>query len=112
MSNRPLICAFVKVRNEIIREGNIYRLLANLDQYVDAAVICDDASSDGTDQVIEAWMRKRAERVQHLHEGRFVFMRVPREHQDFKNELAVKQQMIEQVNKIEPEYVLWMDGDQ
>lgn len=102
---RPLLCAFVKVRNEILR-GNIYRLLDNIERYVDAAVICDDASADGTDEAVRAWVRAQGDG------SRFRDLHVPPHEQDFRRELFVKQRMLTIVHEIKPQFVLWMDGDE
>lgn len=96
---RPLICAFVKLRNEIIR-GNLYRCLENLKKVSDVIVACDDASTDGTREHLQATIP--AENL----------ILVNPEDQDFRNELAVKQRMLERVHEIQPYFVLWADGDE
>lgn len=110
--DRPLICGFAKLRNEILREGNVYRLLANMTRYCDAAVVCDDASTDGTDAVLLDWIRARQLEAGPAGAGRWVFLRVPPAEQDFRRELAVKQAMLEHVHRIQPHWVLWLDGDE
>jgi len=116
---RPLICGFLKVRNEIIREGNIYRVLANMEHYCDAAVVCDDASSDGTREHLIKWARQRGGQVIQngtfaLVEGepRWTVLLVPPGEQDFRKELLWKQAMLQFVHAIKPRWVLWMDGDE
>ena len=47
--NENLIVGFLKVRNEIIREGNIYRCLQNMQEICDEIYAIDDASYDGKD---------------------------------------------------------------
>jgi len=106
---RPLLCGFLKVRNEIIREGNLYRVLQNMAQYCDAAVICDDASTDGTREAIIAWLSARQ------HQGiaeHWRFVAVPPSEQSFRRELFWKQTMLDQVHEIAPHFVIWMDGDE
>jgi glycosyltransferase involved in cell wall biosynthesis len=109
MSNRPLICGFLKVRNEVIREGNIHRVLANMERYCDAAVICDDASSDGTREIVAEWCTRLNDP---LSVGAFRFFSIKPEEQNFRNELAVKQRMLDVVHQIKPHFVMWMDGDE
>jgi len=100
MTDRPLICGFMKVRNEVIREGNIYRALDNLNKFCDVIVACDDASNDETGRILRA------------HPKVVVCLDVPREEQDFRNELAVKQAMLQEVHKIQPYFVWWHDADE
>ena len=96
----PLICGFAKVRNEVLREGGVYRMLANLEAYCDAAVICDDASFDGTAEIVETWLKKMAAKTGRPDHWRFV--RVAPEAQDFKREMFVKQMMLEAKNTGHP----------
>lgn len=111
MADRPLLCAFVKVRNEIVREGNVYRLLRQLERWADAAVLCDDASWDGTAEVLRDWVRGR-QLEDPAHADRWVLVEVEPEQQDFRQELAVKQAMLAHVHRIAPRWVMWLDGDE
>ena len=102
------VAGFVKVRNEIIKEGNLYRLLDQLDALCDFGVICDDASTDGTAEVLRRWVsgeRKLAG---------WKLIHVPCEEQNFANEMAVKQRMLEVLHEQpwKPDWILWMDGDE
>lgn len=109
MSNeRPLICGFLKVRNEIIRESNIYRVLANMEQYCDAMVVCDDASTDGTQQYLQQWHDAQWAKAP----GRYYLHLIFPGQQDFRKELFWKQRMMQDVHLIKPRWVLWMDGDE
>jgi glycosyltransferase involved in cell wall biosynthesis len=110
MSERPLLCGFLKVRNEIIREQNLYRVLENMSRYCDAAVVCDDASSDGTREYLIQWIAERQERGPQPSWWRF--LGVDPSTQDFRKELYWKQKMLDEVHVIEPHFVLWMDGDE
>lgn len=126
IDDRPLLCAFVKVRNEIVREGNIYRLLDNLDRYVDAAVILDDGSTDGTAEAITKWISGKPDGAftstsgvaktegQVLEGRRWVGMLVDADHpeREFGKEILWKSRMLDVVHRIRPHFVLWMDGDE
>lgn len=108
MNNKTFkVAGFAKVRNEIIREGNLYRLLDELRRHCNCGVVCDDASSDGTDGVLEAFVTERKAAGQDWR-----MMRVKPEDQDFRKELAVKQDMLQLVHQMAPDWVLWLDGDE
>ncbi len=100
MSERPFLVGFGKFHNEIIRSGNIYRCFENLGRVVDAMVACDDGSVDGTREYLQA--RVPADRL----------VLVPPAERDFDDELRWKQAMIEIVNRLEPAWVYWVDGDE
>lgn len=97
---RPLIVGFMKVRNEVIREGNIYRAIKNLKKFTDTIVACDDASVDGTLQ----YLRNRVPKDQRV--------LVPAHQQDFRKELFWKQRMMEIVHRLQPHFVWWHDADE
>lgn len=109
-ADRPLICLFAKLRNEIVREGDVYRMLRNAEHYCDAAVVCDDASEDGTAREVALWLTRQAARTGVADHWRMI--QVPAGEQDFRRELAWKQRMLEAVHEIRPHWVLWMDGDE
>lgn len=98
--SRPLIVGFLKARNEIVREGNIYRVVENMERFCDTIVACDDASNDGTRQ----YLQNKIPRTQ--------LLLVDPDKQDFANELAVKQQMLQMVHGLEPHWVWWQDADE
>lgn len=107
------VAGFVKLRNEILREGNLYRLLEQLEVLCDCGVICDDASSDGTMEIVSAWSLEQCKK------GRWwSFLRVYRHEQSFQNEMAVKQRMLDEIHAWDrnfdgpPDWILWMDGDE
>lgn len=97
---RPLIVGFLKVRNEIIREGNIYRCVKNLKKFTDTIVACDDASSDGTNK----YLKRNVVKDQRI--------LVPYKEQDFRKELFWKQQMMQIVHRLQPYFVWWQDADE
>src|SRR2546429_2976049 len=81
-----------------------------MEHYCDAAVICDDASTDGTREIVNEWIA-RAQRETGI-EHRFRTVMVPLARQDFRKELIWKQRMLDFVHEIKPHFVLWMDGDE
>jgi len=100
------LAGFLKVRNEIIREGNLYRVLAQLETICDGGVICDDASTDGTREHLDAWVDE--------HPCWELLCVTPAE-QAFRNEMQVKQRMLQALGawpKGHWDWVLWMDGDE
>lgn len=98
--SRPLICGFLKARNEIVIEGNIYRVVANMRRYCDTIVACDDASTDGTREFLQS----------EIPADQLVL--VPPQEHDFTKELRWKQRMLEIVHRIQPYWVQWMDADE
>lgn len=101
MSDGALIVGFLKCRNEIIREGNIYRCLHNMMDFCDDIFIACDASWDGTDEYIRKFIPE-----DHI-------IQIKPEDQDFRNELQVKQQLIELIHDHGPwSYIYWSDADE
>lgn len=98
------IAGFMKVRNEILR-GNLYRALDNIEAVCDCGVLCDDASSDGTAQVLRDWVAKRPG---------WQLIEVPAAEQDFRNEMAVKQRMLDRIHSWvdKPDWIWWLDADE
>jgi hypothetical protein len=100
VDQRPLICGFLKVRDEVLREGNVYRALGNLRAFCDVIVACDDGSLDGTREYLQ----------EHIPPDHLIC--VPYAEQDFRKELHWKQRMMEIVHRIRPQWVWWHDGDE
>lgn len=105
------IAGFLKVRNEIIREGNLYRVLEELSRLCDCGVVCDDASADGTREHLYAWCKAQTQ------QGRpWIFLPLRREDHDFQSELEVKQRMLQVLHgmhRAQPiDWILWQDGDE
>lgn len=99
-SDKPLICGFIKVKDELLR-GNIRRALVNLRSFCDVVVAADDASVDGTRQLLQ----------QEIPSDRLILIRP--EDQAFEKELKVKQQMLDLVHdQIKPKWIWWHDGDE
>lgn len=99
------IAGFLKVRNEIIREGNLYRVLANLEQFCDGGILCDDASTDGTREALDAFVATHAN---------WALLKIEASQQSFENERAVKQLMLRQLEPmgIAWDWIYWADGDE
>lgn len=100
MNERPLICGFLKVRNEVIRESNIYRCVENMMQFCNVMIVADDASSDGSREFLQSVIEPEN------------LILVKPEDQSFYNELAVKQRMLERVHEIKPYFCWWQDSDE
>lgn len=107
------IGGFVKVRNEIIREGNLYRLLRQLEKVTDGGIICNDRSTDGTREAILDWLV----RVNEYNNGGWALLDMPLS--SFRHELSVKQRMLQELHlqaAYRPEkrfdWLLWLDGDE
>jgi len=99
--SEKLIAGFLKVRNEVMRGGNIYRVLNNMSQYCDEIFVCDDASYDGTYEYLKEQLPE-----DHI-------LRVQPEQQSFRDELKWKQELLKLVHRKGPwEFIFWMDGDE
>ena len=97
--SRPLICGFLKVKDEILR-GNLHMCLANLSKVADTIVACDDGSTDGTYEELQKYVPMSQ------------LIRVPPDKSDFRDELKHKQTMLGLVCNIKPMWVYWVDGDE
>lgn len=98
---RPLIVGFVKMRNEIVREGDAYRCLRNLRRFCNEVVACDDVSTDGTREFLAASIKPEN------------LILVPTGEQDFRQELRWKQRMLDgPVARLKPWFVYWADADE
>ena len=102
MSGREsLIVGFLKVRNEIIREGNIYRCLQNMKDICDDIYAVDDSSYDGTFEYLKSQLPE-----DHI-------IRVLPDKHDFSSELYWKQELIELIHKNGPwNFIFWQDADE
>lgn len=110
------IYGFMKVRNEHLREGNIYRALANIEQIASGGIICDDASTDGTADTLREFVSTRPS---------WSLLEIPSAAQDFGNEMAVKEEMMKvlhakvaaeqadsSIDTPLPDWIYWLDGDE
>lgn len=99
--DEPLIAGYVKLRNEIIRSGNVYRCLHNLQEFCDEIFVALDASWDGTDEYVKSIIPES-----HI-------LQIDPKDQDFTKELKVKQELLELVHAHGPySYIFWQDGDE
>lgn len=97
------IAGFLKVKNEILRAGNIYRVLQNLDGICDCGVIADDASMDGTTELLEEFVSNRPN---------WRLLKITAQESSFEKELFVKQKMLQEVHSLRPDWILWLDADE
>jgi hypothetical protein len=101
MSEEGLVCGFLKIRNEIIREGNVYRVLQNMQEFCDDIFVALDASWDGTDEYIRKFIPE-----DHI-------IQIEPEEQDFTKELQVKQKLLELIHSFGPwKFIYWSDADE
>lgn len=105
------VAGFLKARNEIVREGNIYSALETLKRTCDCGVLCDDASTDGTTEVLEAFVNAQPP------EHRWVLLKIEPHEQDFGKEMLVKQQMMEVLHaelclEEGEDWIFWLDADE
>lgn len=106
------IWAFLKARDEIVREGNVHRVLETIEACgCSGGILCDDASSDGTAEVLETFVHERNA----LGEN-WTLLRVAPEDHDFAREMEVKQRMLEKLHElaspVPPSWILWLDADE
>lgn len=99
MTQRVLCAGFIKLRNEILR-NNLYRCIENLNKYCDQIVACDDGSTDGTREYLQSVIPKEN------------LLLIDPKDQDFRKELAVKNQMLDMVRRINPVFCFWADTDE
>ena len=98
-----LVCGFIKLRNGILRGGNLYRVLRNMEEYCDEIFVVDDASYDGSYEYLQKHILLPEERI----------IRVPQSEHDFASELHWKQELLEKIHTAGPyEYIMWMDDDE
>lgn len=89
------IVGFVQVHNEL-RKGNLERFLRHFTPLVDALVMFDDASTDGSFEYVLRW-------TPHVIRG---------VRNEFKNELEHKQALLELALTLSPDFILWLDVDE
>lgn len=105
----PRVAGFMKVRNEIIREWNLGASMLNLNLLCDCGVICDDASTDGTREALHEYFDGNP---------RWKILEIDPREQNFRNELRIKQQMLDLLHSavksghLEIDWILWQDGDE
>lgn len=101
MDNNKLIVGLMKVRNEIVRSGNIYRSLLNMQNFCDDVYVCDDASYDGTYEYLKTLIPE-----DHI-------LRVEPKDHDFRKELLWKQKLLDMIHQDGPwGFIWWQDADE
>jgi len=89
------IIAIVQIYNEL-RKGNLERFVKHVLSLVDALVVYDDASTDGSYEYVRR-------RTPHVIKGK---------KNDFANERAHRQQLLGAALKLKPDFILWLDADE
>lgn len=89
------IVCITQVFNEV-RKGNIHRFVDNILPLVDELVMYDDGSTDGTLEYVTA-------HTPHVIRGI---------RNDFGNEIAHKQVLLDKALTLDPDFILWLDADE
>jgi len=89
------ILAFIQMYNEASK-GNLERCLSNCKQWADDIVIYDDASTDNSVEVAKKY-------TEHIIQG---------EVNNFYEELAHKQELLDFALTLHPDWIMWMDCDE
>lgn len=88
------IVGFLKIHNEM-KHGNLERVLKHLQEICDDIVVCDCESSDAS-------RNYAGEYTSHILSA----------DNDFKNEIATKQKMLEYTLNLNPDWIVWLDADE
>lgn len=94
MTHYKIVC-ICQVYNEL-RKGNLERFIKHIKRLVDALVVYDDGSTDGSYEYL-------------LKETPYL-IRSPKN--DFINERSHKQLLLQEALKLSPDFILWMDVDE
>ncbi|HKZ37898.1 MAG TPA: glycosyltransferase, partial [Chryseolinea sp.] len=89
------VIAIVQIYNEL-RKENLERFIKHILPLVDALVVYDDASTDGSYEYVKRY-------TPHVIKGK---------KNDFTNERAHRQQLLEAALKLKPDFILWLDADE
>jgi glycosyltransferase involved in cell wall biosynthesis len=89
-----------QVYNEL-KTGNLTRFLNNVREFADWIIVYDDGSTDGTWEALLG-AQKHGCPLSVIRSGE----------NDFKNEIAHKQQMLEMAIAIESDWIMWLDADE
>jgi glycosyltransferase involved in cell wall biosynthesis len=87
------IVGFVKMCDE---GQNIERCLDNMKTFCDEIAVYDDGSSDNSVEIASRYSR-------HI---------ILADHNDFEGELFAKQLLLDQVLRLEPDWIFWLDADE
>ena len=89
------IVAIAQIYNEL-RKGNLERFVKYVTPVVDALVVYDDASTDGSFEYVKR-------HTPHVIRG---------SKNDFINERVHRQQLLSEALKLKPDFILWLDADE
>src|SRR3989344_8878203 len=89
------IVAIAQSYNELQKE-NLERFIKHILPLVDALVVYDDASADGSFEYVKQY-------TPHVIRGK---------KNDFTNERAHRQQLLTEALKLKPDFILWLDADE
>ncbi len=94
MSRYSIVC-ICQVYNEM-RKGNLVRFVKHVKPLVDALIVYDDGSTDGSYEYL-------------LSQTPYV---IRGSHNDFANETSHKQILLHEALKLVPDFILWLDADE
>lgn len=89
------IIAIAQIYNEL-QKGNLERFVKYVLPIVDALVVYDDASTDGSYEFVKQY-------TPHVIRGK---------RNDFINERAHRQKLLDTALKLNPDFILWLDADE
>lgn len=108
------LTAFLQIYNEL-EKGNLPRYMDSIARYCDAIVVYDDGSTDGSmDYILDCidqyvgWESSDLSYQPKLKEIRFIENKT----NDFQNELAHKQCLLEEARKLNSDWIIWLDADE
>ena len=91
---KTYLVGFLKVYNEL-EKGNLTRVLRHMKMFCDDIVVCDCSSTDNSLEVIRKFTKH-----------------ILVEPNNFKDELFVKQKMLDYALKLKPDWIVWLDADE
>lgn len=94
------LTCIAQLYNELEKD-NLPRFLESVGRYCDALIIYDDASTDGSVEYILNWVSSPC--TVYLIEGK---------ENNFSNEIAHKQLMLEKAIEIKSDWIFWLDCDE
>ncbi|OGG39310.1 hypothetical protein A3J20_01925 [Candidatus Gottesmanbacteria bacterium RIFCSPLOWO2_02_FULL_42_29] len=89
------VIAIVQIYNEL-RKENLERFIKHILPLVDALIIYDDASTDGSYEYVK----------------RYTPYVIKGKKNDFTNERTHRQQLLDAALKLKPDFILWLDADE
>jgi glycosyltransferase involved in cell wall biosynthesis len=103
------LVGMVQTYNEM-ESGNLPRCIASLVKYCDEIIVYNDGSTDSTEDFLFEWQRVCFKQMMQCQTKEIHVINAKQN--DFKNELAHKQQMIELAKDIGADWILRMDADE